>query len=91
MRYAGDAMKGDQDRVTMSDRMLPWLMAALGIAMIVVLLDIWRQVVVDILDPYTLLTTGLLSAIVIYLAGRSLLLSYAWRKEVTEELQGGSK
>jgi hypothetical protein len=61
----------------------------LGIAMIVVLLDIWRQV--DILDPYTLLTTGLLSAIVIYLAGRSLLLSYAWRKEVTEELQGGSK
>ena len=91
MRYAGDAMKGDQDRVTMSERMLPWLMAALGIAMIVVLLDIWRQVVVDILDPYTLLTTGLLSAIVIYLAGRSLLLSYAWRKEVTEELRGGSK
>ena len=89
MRYAGDAMKGDQDRVTMSERMLPWLMAALGIAMIVVLLDIWRQV--DILDPYTLLTTGLLSAIVIYLAGRSLLLSYAWRKEVTEELRGGSK
>jgi len=90
MRYAGDTMKGDQDRVTMSERMAPWLMAALGIAMIVVLLDIWRQVVVD-LDPYTLLTTGLLSAIVIYLAGRSLLLSYAWRKEVTEELQGGSK
>jgi hypothetical protein len=75
--------------LTMSERMLPWLMAALGIAMIVVLLDIWRQV--DILDPYTLLTTGLLSAIVIYLAGRSLLLSYAWRKEVMEELQGGSK
>ena len=73
------------DRVTMSERMAPWLMAALGIAMIVVLLDIWRQV--DILDPYTLLSTGLLSAIVIYLAGRSLLLSYAWRKE----LQGGSK
>ena len=67
-------------------RMLPWLMAALGIAMIVVLLDIWRQVVVD-LDPYTLLSTGLLSAILIYLSGRSLLLSYAWRKE----LQGGSK
>ena len=79
-------MKGDQDRVTMSERMLPWLMAALGIAMIVVLLDIWRQVVVD-LDPYTLLSTGLLSAILIYLSGRSLLLSYAWRKE----LQGGSK
>ena len=74
------------DRVTMSERMLPWLMAALGIAMIVVLLDIWRQVVVD-LDPYTLLSTGLLSAILIYLSGRSLLLSYAWRKE----LQGGSK
>ena len=83
-------MKGDQDRVTMSERMLPWLMAALGIAMIVVLLDIWRQVVVD-LDPYTLLSTGLLSAILIYLSGRSLLISYAWRKEVTEELQGGSK
>lgn len=82
-------MKGDQGRVTMSERMLPWLMAALGIAMIVVLLDIWRQVVVD-LDPYTLLSTGLLSAIVIYLSGRSLLLSYAWRKEVMEELQGGS-
>ena len=79
-------MKGDQDRVSMSERMLPWLMAALGIAMIVVLLDIWRQVVVD-LDPYTLLSTGLLSAILIYLSGRSLLLSYAWRKE----LQGGSK
>ena len=79
-------MKGDQDRVTMSERMLPWLMAALGIAMIVVLLDIWRQVVVD-LDPYTLLSTGLLTAIVIYLSGRSLMLSYAWRKE----LQGGSK
>ena len=75
----------------MSERMAPWLMAALGIAMIVVLLDIWRQVVVDILDPYTLLTTGLLSAIVIYLAGRSLLLSYAWCKEVTEELRGGSR
>ena len=74
------------DRVTMSERMAPWLMAALGIAMIVVLLDIWRQVVVD-LDPYTLLSTGLLSAILIYLSGRSLLLSYAWRKE----LQGGSK
>ena len=87
MRYAGDTMKGDQDRVTMSERMAPWLMAALGIAMIVVLLDIWRQVVVDILDPYTLLSTGLLSAILIYLSGRSLLLSYAWRKE----LQGGSK
>lgn len=71
----------------MSERMLPWLMAALGIAMIVVLLDIWRQVVVDILDPYTLLSTGFLSAILIYLSGRSLLLSYAWRKE----LQGGSK
>jgi hypothetical protein len=71
-------------------RMAPWLMAALGIAMIVVLLDIWRQVVVD-LDPYTLLSTGLLSAMVIYLAGRSLLLSYAWRKEVTEELRGGSQ
>jgi hypothetical protein len=56
-----------------------------------VLLDIWRQGVVDILDPYTLLTTGLLSAMVIYLSGRSLLLSYAWRKEDTEELQGGSK
>jgi hypothetical protein len=68
-------------------RMLPRLMAALGIANIVVLLDLWRQGVVDILDPYTLLTTGLLSAMVIYLAGRSLLLSYAWRKE----LQGGSK
>ena len=91
MRYAGDTMKGDQDRVTMSERMAPWLMAALGIAMIVVLLDIWRQVVVDILDPYTLLTTGLLSAMVIYLSGRTLLLSYAWRKEVTEELRGGSK
>ena len=74
----------------MITRMAPWLMAALGIAMIVVLLDIWRQVVVD-LDPYTLLSTGLLSAILIYLSGRSLLLSYAWRKEVTEELQGGSK
>lgn len=86
MRYAGDAMKGDQDRVTMSERMSPWLMAALGIAMIVVLLDIWRQVVVD-LDPYTLLSTGLLSVILIYLSGRSLLLSYAWHKE----LQGGSK
>ena len=90
MRYAGDAMKGDQDRVTMSERMAPWLMAALGIAMLAVLLDIWRQVVVD-LDPYTLLSTGLLSAILIYLSGRSLMLSYAWRKEVTEELQGGSK
>jgi hypothetical protein len=75
--------------LTMSERMLPWLMAAVGIAMIVVLLDIWRQVVVD--DPYTLLSTGLLSVILIYLSGRSLLLSYAWRKEVTEELQGGSK
>ena len=75
----------------MSERMLPRLMAALGIANIVVLLDIWRQGVVDILDPYTLLTTGLLSAMVIYLAGRSLLLSYAWRKEVTEESKGGSK
>jgi hypothetical protein len=75
--------------LTMSERMLPWLMAALGIAMIVVLLDIWRQVV-D-LDPYTLLSTGLLSAILIYLSGRSLLLSYAWRKEVTEESKGGSK
>jgi len=83
-------MKGDQDRVTMSERMLPWLMATLGIMMIVVLLDIWRQVVVD-LDPYTLLSTGLLSAMVIYLSGRSLMLSYAWRKEVMEELQGGSK
>ena len=72
-------------------RKLSWLMAALGIANIVVLLDIWRQGVVDILDPYTLLTTGLLSAMVIYLSGRSLLLSYAWRKEDTEELQGGSK
>jgi hypothetical protein len=71
-------------------RMLPWLMAALGIAMLAVLLDIWRQVVVD-LDPYTLLSTGLLSAILIYLSGRSLLLSYAWRKEVTEESKGGSK
>ena len=75
----------------MSERMLPWLMAAVGIANIVVLLDIWRQGVVDILDPYTLLTTGLLSAMVIYLSGRSLLLAYAWRKEDKEELQGGSK
>ena len=83
-------MKGDQDRVTMSERMAPWLMAALGIAMLAVLLDIWRQVVVD-LDPYTLLSTCLLSAILIYLSGRSLMLSYAWRKEDTEELQGGSK
>lgn len=73
----------------MSERMLPWLMAAVGIAMIVVLLDIWRQVVVD--DPYTLLSTGLLSVILIYLSGRSLMLSYAWRKEVTEESKGGSK
>jgi hypothetical protein len=77
--------------LTMSERMLPWLMAALGIAMLAVLLDIWRQVVVDILDPYTLLSAGLLSAILIYLSGRSLLLSYAWRKEVMEELRGGSR
>jgi polyferredoxin len=84
-------MEEKQDRVTMSERMAPWAMATLGIAMIAVLLDIWRQVVADILDPYTLLTTGLLSAIVIYLSARSLLLSYAWRKEVTEELQRGSK